>query len=284
MDYFSRYLEIAHLSNIRSEQVIGKLKNIFARWGVPEVLVSDNGTQFTSQNFQLFAKEYNFVQSFSSPHYPQANGEAESAVKIAKHILRQDDVFRALMAYRSTPVAATGVSPSELIMGRRMRTAMPVLSKTLKPKWPNLNTVRNRDKKTKERYRFYYDRHYSTKPLPELEEGEKVLLKLDNENKWTNSGIVKSVDHERRSCIIETPHGTIRRNRRHIQKMKSEITNPDNPTVTMQQETEETELPNNIQFEVPNSVANSPTQDNTTTMRTRSGREVVKPARFKDFV
>jgi transposase InsO family protein len=76
MDYFSLYLDIAHLSNITSEQVIGKLKNIFARLEIPKIFVSENGTQFTS-SFKEFAKDY-FIQSFSSPHYPQANGQAES--------------------------------------------------------------------------------------------------------------------------------------------------------------------------------------------------------------
>ena len=124
IDYFSRYLEIAHMDRITSEHVIGKLKGIFARWGVPESLKTDNGRQFTSDTFQKFAVDYNFRQVFSSPYHAQANGEAESAVKVAKHILMQDD--SALMASRSTPMQSTGVSPAELHMGRKMRTPLPV--------------------------------------------------------------------------------------------------------------------------------------------------------------
>ena len=131
---------------------------MFARWGIPEVFVSDNGGQFASESFKKFALQYGFRHIYTSPHFPQANGEAGSAVKIAKRILRQPDVFLALMAYRSTPVTATGVSPSELIMGRKLRTTVPISSEKLKPEWPDFDDVQKRDALTKSVMRDNYNR------------------------------------------------------------------------------------------------------------------------------
>ncbi|XP_060084865.1 uncharacterized protein K02A2.6-like [Ylistrum balloti] len=109
-DYYSRFIELAYLETTTSAFVI---KNI-SRWGIPEDIVSDNGTQ-SALNLPLkssghFREKYQFKHTFSSPHYPQSNGAAKCAVKIAKRILKQGDVFIALMAYRSTPIEATGVT------------------------------------------------------------------------------------------------------------------------------------------------------------------------------
>ena len=122
--YFSRYSEIVKLSPRTSNTVIGKLKWLFARWGIPDEIVSDNAGQFTSTHFKEFAKKYGFICTTVCPHFPQANGAAESAVKIAKRILRQPDIFLALIAYRSAPITATGVSPAELLMGSKMKTIL----------------------------------------------------------------------------------------------------------------------------------------------------------------
>ena len=221
MDYYSRYIELAYLPKITSNEVIYKLKNIFARWGIAEELVSDNGRQFTSQAFRSFSEKYGFKQTLTSPYFPQANGAAESAVKIAKRILRQDDIFAALLAYRATPNTATGVSPAQLIMGRQIRTSVPVLPQNLKPKWPNLKEVRQRDEKAKMNNRDNYDKHHAAKNLPELKIGDKVRIKLDNEKLWSVPGKVIKAFPETRSYKVQTAKGIYIRNRRHLQLVKS---------------------------------------------------------------
>ncbi len=216
IDYYSRYLEVAYLTDITSKQVIGKMKCIFARWGIPEELVTDNGTQFVSAEFAAFRELYGFRQTTSSPHYPQANGMAEAGVKIAKRILKQTDPFLALLSYRSTPVQATGKSPAQLIMGRELRGTVPTLEKLLQPNWPDLEVVRAADNFRKESSKRFYDSHNSARDLHSLNPGDEVRLKIDGEKTWTTPGIVQDCATTPRSYVVKTSKGTLRRNRRHL--------------------------------------------------------------------
>ena len=111
VDYFSRYIDILPLQSLTSGAVINKMKQIFSQHGIAETVISDNGPQFAAKEFQQFAEEWNFHHATSSPHYPQANGEAERAVRSAKEFLRQNDPHLALLTYRATPLPALGVSP-----------------------------------------------------------------------------------------------------------------------------------------------------------------------------
>ena len=111
----------------------------------------------------------------TSPYFAQANGEAEAAVRIAKGIIKQPDQFAALLNYRATPTAATGVSPAELLMGRRIRTTLPMLSNNLEPAWPDLEKVWECDNKAKESYSYRYNRRHGTRPLSELHPGDNVM-------------------------------------------------------------------------------------------------------------
>ena len=216
VDYYSRWIDIAYLPNITSAEVITKLKSFFCRHGIPLTFVSDNAGQFTSDLFEEFAEKWNFVQTTSSPRYPQANGAAERAVRTAKEILAQDDPFLALLTYRATPIPELGASPAELAYGRRLRTTLPSLPSALKPRAVQQDKVRELDAKFKARQKAGYDRRHGVRSLPNLQPGEPVLVKLDGQKGWRQPAVVKDIVAPR-SYLLETAGGgQLRRNRKHL--------------------------------------------------------------------
>ena len=82
VDYFSRWIECIYLNSTTSTSVVGRLKVLFARYGILYELVSDNGTQFTSLKVHHFAVECSFVHITSSPYNPRSNRAAERAVNM----------------------------------------------------------------------------------------------------------------------------------------------------------------------------------------------------------
>lgn len=141
-------------------------------------------------------------------------GTAERAVQTAKHILKQSDPCLALMCYCSTPIAATGASPTQLMTGRQIRATVPALEKSLLPQPANWDLVYQKDAAAKEAYRFFYNRRHSARPLPELHPGEKVRVKLDGDKGWKTPATVISMSKEPRSYVVEMDNGTVtRRNR-----------------------------------------------------------------------
>ena len=79
VDYYSRFFEIAHLKSITAEIAISDLKSFFCRHDIPEIVVSDNGPQYSADTFSKFGKEWGFTHQTSSPNYSQSNGKAERA-------------------------------------------------------------------------------------------------------------------------------------------------------------------------------------------------------------
>ena len=87
VDYFSRFPEVIKLTSTTSASVITVLKLIFSRHGIPEVVHSDNGPQYISNEFMQFAQDYGFHQVMSSPHYAQSNGAVERIVQTIKGMI-----------------------------------------------------------------------------------------------------------------------------------------------------------------------------------------------------
>ena len=128
------------------------MKLIFSRHGLPETLRSDNEPQFSSQEMAEFTSSYSIQHVTSSPYFPQSNGMAERFVQTAKQLLKQSsDLDIALLHYRATPLPWCNRSPFELLMGRCVRTTVPLINSQLIPQWPYLKDFQTRDREFKKR-------------------------------------------------------------------------------------------------------------------------------------
>ena len=107
------------LKSTTSQAILEALQSVFFHHGIPESVISDNGPQYSSNEFDAFAKKYNFNHINSSPLFPQSNGQVERPVQAVKRLLKQSDgPYMALLTYRTTPLPWCNFSPSELLMGR----------------------------------------------------------------------------------------------------------------------------------------------------------------------
>ena len=260
VDYYSRYVEVAKLTNTTSPSVIVYLKSMFAKHGIPDYLVSDNGPQFAANPFAKFTEEYRFTHVTTSPRYPQANGEVERSVQTVKSLLKKsEDQYKALMAYRST-LLESGLSPAELLMGRRLRTTIPTIPSNLQPSWPYLEKLKEKDAELKARQKDNFDRRHKARNLPPIQPGDPLWLP---EEKVVGRVLDKA--DTPRSYVVETPKRVIRRNQGHLNPLP-------------RPSTKTTSEPSPVKAQTPSS---SPPVGQPIT--TRSGREVRPPERYQDF-
>ena len=128
IDYFTKWVEVEPLANITQQNVKNFVwKNIVCRFGVPKVLVSDNGRQFDNALFRDFCLHFGIQNHYSSSAHPQANGQVEvanrSLLKIIKTRLEgakgvwPDELPGVLWAYRTTVRTPTGETPFKLAYG-----------------------------------------------------------------------------------------------------------------------------------------------------------------------
>jgi len=116
-------MEVEIVNSATSQATIEHLRAIFSRFGLPEVMVTGNGTYFTSSKFQEFARRNSIGHVHIAPYHPSSNGLAERAVYTFKLGIRkqlagtlQTKVSFFLFNYRLTPNATTGVA---LLLFRR---------------------------------------------------------------------------------------------------------------------------------------------------------------------
>ena len=108
-----KWPEVAKLPELSSYATIQCLKSKFPRNGQPDKVLTDNGPQFSRKESRDFSKEYSFVYVTSSPHFPQAIGQAERTVRRVKNMLRKaEDPYKAMLDYRNTYIEEIGLSPA----------------------------------------------------------------------------------------------------------------------------------------------------------------------------
>ena len=137
VDAYSKWLEVVNVKNTSSEESIRILRNIFATHGLPEILVTDNGSSFGRKMdscFDDFCRKNGIMHVRTAPYHPSSNGPVERYVGTFKSMFKkvngksiQEKLDRVLFHYRTTPHSVTGVSPAEKIMNRRLRTALDSL-------------------------------------------------------------------------------------------------------------------------------------------------------------
>lgn len=192
--------------------MIRHTKSIFARHGIPELVISDNGPQYASDAYEQFSKEYQFQHETSSPYFPQSNGEAERAVKIVKDMLkRNSDPYLAMLAYRTTPIQGGQYIPAELLMNRVLRTTLPTTRTQRAPQVQDQKKVKARDEKQKLKQKQNFDNHHGARPLSNVNQGTTVWIPAREMEGIVNQEVAP------RSLLVSTEDGAeLRRNRRHI--------------------------------------------------------------------
>ncbi|CAB4024842.1 sec1 family domain-containing 2 [Paramuricea clavata] len=232
VDYYSQYPEVSELRNTKARTVINKTKSIFSRHGIPESVVSDNGPQYSSEEYKQFANDYNFIHNTIGPRYPQSGGLHEKTVQTVKNLLEKckvanQDPYLALLDYRNTPI--DGVTPAQALISRRLRSPLPISQRNLNPKPVNRTTFHAARQQQQQQQRKHYDR--TAKCLPPLEKGDTVRFKKDPQAAWTRGTAIRK--HEApRSYVIKGENGTeYRRNRRHLRKTREHQADLDTPDI-----------------------------------------------------
>jgi hypothetical protein len=220
-DYFTKWVEAIPLKRVTSENMVEFVKeHIIYRFGIPQTITTDQGTQFTSSEFKDFAESMGLKLLNSSPYYAQANGQAEASNNIMIKIIQKkidqkpkrwhSVLNEALWAYRMAPHGATQTSPYELFYGHhavlswemQLESRRVVLQKDLSSKDYNdlmmdeledLHMIRLRAleniEKNKMRVAKYYNKKVKVKQFAEGDLVWKALLligtKYSTFGKWS---------------------------------------------------------------------------------------------------
>ena len=212
IDAHTKWLEAIPLSGATSRLTIQQLQTIFAHFGLPDTVVTDNGTCFVSSEFEQFISENSIHHWKIAPYHPASKGLAERALQILKQGLKkikngsmEEILARLLFNYRITPQSTTGASPAQLLFGRNLKSHLD----SLKP------DISCRVEHKQQMQKSAHDRHAKSRYFVE---GDEVYARnFRSHPQWVAGKIVKITGPL--SFEIELSDGrVIRRHQDHIRK------------------------------------------------------------------
>ena len=210
VDAHSKWLEVSVVSSCSSQQAIKFLRHVISTHGLPEVLVSDNGSAFVSEEFQMFVKRSGIRHITSAPYHPASNGLAERGVQSFKEALKKSSgdvetrLASFLFAYRLTPHSTTGVSPAELLLGRRPRSLLDSLHPDLASKVS----------KCQERQKAAHDKHAKARSFVT---GDRVYIRSFGGSPDWIPGVVTGVT--KLALLVKLGNGKVVR--RHVDHVRA---------------------------------------------------------------
>ena len=214
VDSHSKWPEVLQFQSTTANATVNSLRTVFARYGCPDTIVSDNGPQFVAAEFEEFLEANGIRHHFSAPYHPATNGLAERFVQSFKRAINafpvsvpaQEAADKFLLAYRNTVHPTTGDTPAKLFLGRQLRTRLDLLR-------PDCTAKVSREQANQQQ------QHDRSNKLREFTPGDDVLVqdyRHGNKSCWT-PGIV-SARTGPLSYVVTTAQGGSWR--RHVDQMR----------------------------------------------------------------
>ena len=174
MDFATRYMEAVPLRKVDAQTTCNALMEVFARFGLPREILSDNGGNFTAGVTEKLMQMLGVKHIKCSPFHPESNGMLERSHQVLKKTLDKlgasqsnwDEYLpQTLLALRTAPHATLGISPFHLLFGRDARTPVSVLRQNMEELEPAPKNIVQ----------------YITQLYQELEECQDLVEKKDKE-------------------------------------------------------------------------------------------------------
>ena len=183
IDQFSKYPEVDIVTSTSFKKLRPILDRVMATHGIPESVTSDNGPPYPGDEMEQYAAEKGFALTPVSPNDPQGNGFAENFVKQMCKMVHtsvvegkdpKQELYNYLLQYRATPHTSTGLSPAEMLFGRKIQTKLPQIFVKEEP--DHIKKARKKHDENKMIQKKHFDKKKRAKSK-EVKIGDKVLIR-----------------------------------------------------------------------------------------------------------